>query len=228
MPKKEQFQEALRSFGHGDPDNARILFLGIDDGYGVTEPDDLVDFHTGSSFCAPGEIDRTAQTSIIARIITALQNPDHPADWKEYRRTRLCTQGSEAFLAYMFPIGRDTQEGWPTEYETEFGMFSNDYYAYVLRDRPGRLGLIDKLWSNGRFRLLVFFGMSERTRTYWKAFIAYFGLESEIFIGMGERIRIYTKQQIVMLPPLTNASLTKPRLEAVVSLILENGLNPFS
>lgn len=159
--------------------------------------------------------------------MTALQNPDHPADWRDYRTSRLFTHGSEAFLAYMFPIGRTTQDDWPSEYESRFGMSSKDYYDYVLRERPGRLGQIDNLRSQGRFRLLVFFGMGERTRNYWKAFVNGFGLEDEVFMGIGDSVRVYPKQRIVMLPSLANTAAQK-RHDAAIRLIIDNGLNPFN
>ncbi len=228
MPTMEEFRIALRDLGWGDSYSAQVLFLGIDNGYGVTEPDELVESHVGPPVIEPGNAENTQVTANIARIVTTLQNPGHPPDWRDYRTSRLFTRGSEAFLAYMFPIGRTTQDEWPREYKSRFGMSSNDYYDYVLRERPGRLGQIDDLRFQGRFRLLIFFGMGERTRNYWKAFVNGFRLEDEVFIGISDSVRVYLKQRVVMLPPLTNTSMTQKRRDQAIRLIIDNGINPFN
>lgn len=58
MPTRKEFQTALRDLGLGDPYSAQVLFLGIDDGYGVTAPEELVECHVGSSISEPGDVEK--------------------------------------------------------------------------------------------------------------------------------------------------------------------------
>ncbi len=153
--------------------------------------------------------------------------PENPQNWKDYRKLRLFTETSEAFLTFMFPIGRGRQEDWFPEYEEICGFSSNDYYNYVLKERPGRLDFLHNYIKDGDCQLLIFFGMGELTKTYWKTFTKFFDLESSTFIGISDFVRLYPKEKIIMLPHLSNYSIRKPLLEKILLLINENNLNPF-
>ncbi len=152
---REQFQNALHDLGYGDFRSAKIWFLGIDDGNGIWEPEEILDIDPYATLSTSENAEDKQAASVISKIITGLINPRNPQKWEEYLKKRLFTEGSEAFLTYMFPIGRGTQDDWFSEYEKICGVSSNDYYHYVLKERPGRLGYLQDHMQAGSCRLLV-------------------------------------------------------------------------
>lgn len=221
---KDDFDNILRNTGLGDATSAKIFFLGVDDGYGVTEPDDL-DYYLQSPTSDEGEVENNLTTAGISKIISRLRNPSGGDDWKRYRDEHLFRKDGDAVLTYMFPIGRGSQEEWPIKFERDFGLTSNGYYDFVLRDPFERFKEIDSL--RAKTKLLIFFGMGDATKNYWKVFVSHYGLESERFMGIGDDIRVYSKQHIIMLPKLSNQLLDEAGVDRMAGLINDNSLNPF-
>ena len=224
---REQFEKALRYLGRGDPASACLWFLGIDDGCGFRAPDDLAYLCSEPNSHASATLSHSQENAIIARLVVSLMKPERPLPWKAYRDNKLFTKGSEAFLTYIFPIGRNTWEKWPSIYEEKFGMTSARYHTFALLERPGRLGYLHEVMQRGNCRLLIFYGMSKSTRNYWKSIMDFFDLKEDVFLSIGDYIRAYPVKRIVMLPPFTNTSMKQATIHRIVRLIDEIGLNPF-
>ena len=224
---KELFEKELRFLGHGDPRSAVIWFIGIDEGYGFLEPNDLIDSKENFIIYKEGEIAKTHDTAIMSKIITGLKGLDWKVKWKNYRNKELFTTNSEAFLTYMFPIGKDTQDQWPDEYINIAGMSAPDYYSYVLSENGGRLEFLKKQISYFKPHLVIFFGKSEKTLRYWKSFLRAFNLENEIYIGLKENYRIYVNFRVIVTPQFSNRSMTNYHIDILLNIINKQKLNPF-
>jgi hypothetical protein len=223
----ELLNNALRFLGYGDPRNARLWFVGIEEALGFEKPEDL-DKIVEQSFTAYDgcEGSPTPVYAIISQIVTGLLGQSWEEEWPAYRDKRLFSKGSEAVQANLYPLGKAHVNTWPKEYSDWLGLSAEQYYEWISDEISGRFAFIRQTRSEFSNPVTVCFGT-----TVWHDFIKCFALDESLFVGYQDVFRFYPQERVILTPFFWTGGkkgMTYARVQKLIDLINEQGMNPYN
>jgi hypothetical protein len=219
-----RLDNALRFLGYGDPESAKLWFVGIEEArpFETIEELDRVVEHP-FKICAGYEGSPTRVYAIISQIVTGLFGKDWKNQWKDYREQILFSRGSEVVQANLYPLGKPRRSSWPVIY-TEIGLSHKEYYEWIAGAESKRFLLLRKTRSNHDNPLTICFGTS-----VWSDFIKCFALDESPFDDY-QHVRFYPKERIILTPFFWTGGkkgITHVRVQQLIDLINKIEMNPY-
>lgn len=175
---KVEIQNNIKNFIRieGNPTSAEIVFFTIEDGWPSCEKytfeslkeDFATDITIRDKPKSESENLPNHRFGIvgekISKIITSLNYPGYPKDWREYRKNYLYVQESKGCNIKFFPIAMKStkNESWEMHGLAELTDFADraSYEKFCIKNRSSKL--IEKLKSLEKAKLFIIFGSQER------------------------------------------------------------------
>lgn len=214
----ERLQKAKRFLGYGDPQSAKIWFVGLEEHDQFERPEDIDTKLPNSTFLISDvkESGRTPIYEIMSKIVTGLLGQDWRADWWGYMFNRLFRAGGEAVQANLYPFGKSTFQCWPRLYKAWLGMTHDRYYQWIATEETGRFPLICTERARYGDPLTVCFGQSAGFRQCFN-----------LTPMAGNPFEFHDLSRIILTPFFRYSLMSNDRIHSLIRQINERGMNPF-
>lgn len=217
-----RLNNSLRFLGYGDPESAKLWFVGIEEALESESKDlDRIVEHP-FEICdgCPGEPTRVY--AIISQIVTGLRGEDWRGRWKEYRDKTLFSKGSDAVQANLYPLGKAHMSSWPAAY-TALGLTTKKEYYKWIAGVSGRFLHLRETRSRRDNPLTICFGTS-----VWPDFIECFALHKSPVID--DAFHFYPEERVILTPFFWTGGkngMRHERVEKLIALINKREMNPY-
>lgn len=220
-----RLDNALRFLGYGDPESAKLWFVGIEEArpFETIEELDRPVEHLFNA-CNGCEGEPTRVYAIISQIVVGLLGKDWQYQWKVYRDRTLFSKGSEAVQANLYPLGKSHVSSWPEVY-TEIGLTAKKYSKWIGSGDSGRFLHLRETRRHFNNPLTICFGTS-----VWSDFIKCFALDASRFIAYQNVFRFYPEERVILTPFFWTGGkngMTHVRVQKLIDLIRKIEMNPY-
>jgi hypothetical protein len=220
--KKALHRHATRFLGYGDPEHAKIWFVGIEDVTQLKNLEELRRLPTQPYLCRSVGHDKTPSVyTIISKVVTCLKGDSQQNGWRSYRTQDLFKAKSDAFLANLYPLGKRVEEEWPETYQKWLGMTRDEYYRWLQYDNLQRFTFLRMSRLNYHEPLTICFG-----KNHWHHFARCFAVDRESCIAI-DRFQFIQSRNLVMTEFFRSTRMSDASIARLAALINELDMNPF-
>ena len=222
LNKKALHRHATRFLGYGDPEHAKIWFVGLENITQLKTRKDLRHLPAQPYLFRTAEQDKApAVYTVISKVVTQLKGAKQGAAWRAYQAQDLFKPGSDAFLTNLYPLGKRIEKEWPETYQEWFGMTRVEYYRWLQYDNLQRFTFLQKSRLAYHEPLTICFG-----KNHWPHFKRCFAVDKEACIEL-DRFQVIRSRNLIMTEFFRSTRMPDASIANLVSLINELKMNPF-
>jgi len=223
LNKKILRRHATKFLGYGDPEYAKLWFVGLEDVTPLNSRAELRQLPT-----LPYVYDATERNArppavytVISKVVTQLKGDTKHNTWRTYRTEVLFKAKSDAFLVNLYPLGKRVEEEWPKIYQKWFDMTRDAYYRWLQYGNVQRFAFLRKSRIAYYEPLTICFG-----KNHWHHFARCFAADNEPCV-LVDRFQVFQSRKLFMTEFFRSTRMSDESIIKLVDTINAMDMNPF-
>jgi len=222
LNRKAVYRHATNFLGYGNPHNAHVWFVGLEDVRTIRSRRQLRCMPTQFNLYRSdvGEASPSVYT-VISKVMMRLKGDDRSTAWREYKTRLLFQPDGDALLANLYPLGKRVEQDWPREYQQWLNMTAQEYYAWIQSNELPRLEFLKKCRARFGEPLTICFG-----KNHWEHFARCFAGGNDDVLHEG-RFRLIPSRKLILTEFFRSTRMPDASICDLVSSINRLSINPF-
>ncbi len=222
LNRRAVYRHATHFLGYGNPHNAKVWFVGLEDVRTVRSRSQLRSMPTRINLYRSdlGESSPSVYT-VISKIIMRLKGDKRSTAWREYKIGHLFQPDGDALLANLYPLGKRVEQDWPHAYREWLDMTADQYYGWIQSSELPRFEFLKRCRSQFSEPLTICFG-----KNHWRHFIRCFAGEEDPVIDFG-RFRFIPLRKLILTEFFRSTRMPDTSINDLVNSINGLSMNPF-
>ena len=220
--RRAVFRHATHFLGYGNPHNAKVWFVGLEDVRTLRTRHELRSLPTQINLYRSdlGESSPGVYT-VISKVVTRLKGDERSNAWREYKTDHLFQPDGDALLANLYPLGKRVEQDWPHDYQEWLDMTADQYYEWIQSRELPRFEFLKRCRSQFCDPLTICFG-----KNHWQHFTRCFAREDDAVIDVG-LFRFVPSQNLILTEFFRSTRMPDTSINDLVCSINGVSMNPY-